>query len=765
MIWNTKQSALNFHSQSGLRRNHTDLDVDHWVLRNISPYQGPSNFLHGPTHRTISLWDKVKELIASESKTSSGVLSIDTSKPSTITSHGPGYIDRNSEIIMGMQTEEPLKRAIKPRGGIEQTIAACRACGYNVSASIIESFQRHHLQSHAEAVKSIYTPEMHRAKENGLLSGLPDSYGRGRIIGDYRRVALYGVDEIINHKLRDKAKLGGDMTPRNMMKLEELSAQIHALKQLKNLAESYGFNISRGAKTAKEAVQWIYFGYLAAIKESDGVSMSLGKVDDFIDVFIERDIKKGKLTENEAQELIDDLVIKLRIARHLRSAEFMSHFAGDMAAVAMKLGGMTHHHAEDHRVTKTAFRLLNTIKNLGPSPEPSFTVLWNPKLPEAWKRFSAKMAVSESSIRFENDFFPPHHWKLYRKEELRKKDLRTTSLSTSRVGKMMLLYGGRCNLPKLLLYSINGGVDEITKQQVAPHIGKVEVTTKPLNFEDVMPRFVKYLDWMAWLYVNTSNVIHYSHDKYNYEAIQMALHNTDVSRMMAFGVAGLSVVADSLSAIKYAKVFPVKDESGKVIEKFKIEGDYPKFGNDDDRVDYIAREILDIFLNKLKEYKTYRDSEQVLSVFTATSNVVYGKLTGATPDGRKAHHPFAAGANPMHGRDIEGVMPNLRSVAKLPFEVCRDGISTTLSVVPEALGPNEESRGGSLSKLLDDYFGMRAHHLNVNVLQPEVLRDAMQHPEAHPHLVVRLCGHPTVFTKLSRDQQEEIVARTFHKAM
>eukprot|EP00761_Pharyngomonas_kirbyi_P011721 gb/GECH01011747.1/.p1 GENE.gb/GECH01011747.1/~~gb/GECH01011747.1/.p1 ORF type:complete len:802 (+),score=207.86 gb/GECH01011747.1/:1-2406(+) len=756
------ESSKTFSDRSSSQQSLHNVDL--WVLNNMSPYNGSNYFLEGPSDRTLSIWSKVKKLIETESLSSCGVLSIDPSRPGSIVSHSPGYIEREQELIYGMQTDEPLKRAVKPRGGLRHTIEACKYCGYDLDAAIIETFSRQQ-KSHAEAVQSIYTPEMIRAKANGLLSGLPETYGRGRIIGDYRRVALFGVDEIIRHKKRDKLRLGGSMTPMNIIMHEELAAQIHSLDQLKTLSKSYGIDLSRGAKNAREAIQWLYFGYLAAVKESDGVIMSLGKIDDFLDVFIERDLQKGIISEQEAQELIDDLVIKLRMIRHLRSTEFSEHFAGGMSSVSMKLGGMMHHHGEEHRVTRTAFRMLNTLKNLGHSPEPSFTVLWNPQLPDEWKGFCSEMSIQFSSIQFENDFFPPHHWKQYRKDELDKQDLRMTSLSSSRIGKMMLFYGGRCNLPKLLLYSINGGRDELTKQQVAPNIGRLEVTSNPLSFDDVMPRFVKYLDWLAWIYVNTANVIHFCHDKYNYEAIQMALHDTNPTRLMAFGVAGLSVVADSLSAIKHAKVYPIRDESGEYIRKYKVVGEYPQFGNDDDRVDLIAREVLSIFLDKLKEYQTHRDAEHVLSVFTTTSNVVYGNMTGATPDGRKERRPFAAGANPMHGRDNKGVMASLRSVTKLPFDICRDGVSTTLSVVPSALGSQAEIRREKLTQLLDDYFGLRAHHLNVNVLQPQVLKEAMHKPEEYPDLIVRLCGHPTAFTKLSREQQEEIISRTFHSEM
>eukprot|EP00475_Leptophrys_vorax_P019169 TRINITY_DN2618_c0_g1_i4.p1 TRINITY_DN2618_c0_g1~~TRINITY_DN2618_c0_g1_i4.p1 ORF type:complete len:645 (-),score=41.55 TRINITY_DN2618_c0_g1_i4:205-2139(-) len=643
---------------------------------------------------------------------------------------------------------------IKPKGGWRMVEAALESYGYPVDDKVKEVFTKY-VKTHNAGVFDAYTPEMQLARHEGILTGLPDAYGRGRIIGDYRRVALYGVDALVAAKEADKAALGPEMTEDVILLREEVSEQIRALQELKQMAASYGYDIGGPATNAREAVQWLYFGYLAAIKEQDGAAMSLGRVDAFLDVFIERDLQAGVLTEQAAQELIDDLVIKLRLVRHLRTPDYNNLFAGDPTWVTAVIGGLTSADGR-HMVTKTAYRILHTLSNLGPAPEPNMTVLWSPKLPEPFKRFCAKLSLDLSSIQYEND------------DLMRPLFGNDTAIaccvSAMAVGKHMQYFGARCNLPKLLLYALNGGRDEITGVQVAPVTEPVAADDAPLQFEDVMARYETAMEWLAGLYVNTMNVIHFMHDKYNYERVQMALHDTHVERLVAFGVAGLSVAADSLSAIKHAQVTPIRDERG-IITDFKVDGSFPTFGNDREEVDALAAWLVNTFNAKLKEHKAYRGAAHTLSVLTITSNVVYGKHTGNTPDGRKMGQPFAPGANPMHGRDVEGALASLNSVAKLPYESCLDGISNTFTMVPAALGKDDATRTSNMVRILDGYFRKGAFHLNVNALNRETLLDAMEHPEQYPQLTIRVSGYAVHFTRLTRDQQLDVISRTFHEQM
>ena len=668
----------------------SEIDVRNFIQLNYTPYEGTEEFLEGPTESTQELWDKVSKLLEKERK-NGGVLDVDTHTISTITSHKPGYIDKKLEKIVGLQTDEPLKRAIMPFGGIRMVIKGCEAYGKKVDPDVVEIFTRHR-KTHNEGVYNVYTPEMRKAKKAGIITGLPDAYGRGRIIGDYRRVPLYGVDRLIEEKQQEMTYLEYDYIDADTIRdREELNEQIKALNELKEMAKSYGFDISVPAKDAQEAVQWLYFAYLGAIKEQNGAAMSIGRISTFLDIYIERDLKEGKITEKEAQELIDQLVIKLRIVRFLRTPEYEKLFSGDPTWVTESVGGM----GLDGRtlVTKSSFRMLNTLFNLGPAPEPNMTVLWSTRLPEGFKKFCAKVSIKTSSIQYESDDIMRYHWG---------DDYGIACcVSAMRIGKQMQFFGARCNLAKALLYAINGGRDEITGIQVAPKFAPVE--TEYLDYDDVMERFNMVLDWVARLYINTLNLIHFMHDKYAYERLQMALHDKDVFRTMACGIAGLSVVADSLSAIKYAKVKPIRNENNLVVD-YEVEGDYPKFGNNDDRVDSIATDIVKLFMNKLRKQRTYRNSMPTLSILTITSNVVYGEKTGNTPDGRKAGEPLAPGANPMHGRDIKGALAVLNSIAKLPYEYAQDGISYTFSIVPKALGRDMEDRINNLKALLDGYF-------------------------------------------------------------
>ena len=726
------------------------IDVSSFIKVNFTPYDGDHLFLKGATPRTEKIRDRVTALLQKE-QDKGGVLDVATDRVSSLLTFEPGFIDRENELIFGLQTDEPLKRAVNPFGGIRMAVKACEEYGYTLSDDVQREFK--YKTTHNDGVFRAYSEEMKKARHAGLITGLPDAYGRGRIIGDYRRIALYGMDFLIGKKKEDKQKLQSKgMTEKNIQLVEDVAKQLEFMAQLKDMAKTYGFDISRPARNAKEAVQWLYFGYLGAVKEQNGAANSIGRITAFLDIYMERDLKEGVLTEEGAQELWDDFVLKLRLVRHLRTADYNELFAGDPTWVTMSEGGVTTDGR--HMVTKSAFRVLNTLYNLGSSSEPNITVLWSQNLPQGYKDFCAKVSIDTDSIQYEND-------DLMRKDYLDDYAI-ACCVSAMKTGKQMQYFGARCNLPKVLLMALNGGKDEIYGDQIAPK-GKV-FEAGVLNFDEVYSAYKKYSEWMANLYVNTMNIIHYMHDKYAYERLMMSLHDTEVERLMAFGVSGLSVLADSLSAIKYGKVSAVKDERG-IITDFKTEGDYPKFGNDDDRVDSIAQQILINFYEALKRTKTYRDAVHTLSVLTITSNVVYGKMTGATPDGRKSGEPFAPGANPMHGRDTEGALASLNSVAKLCYDCCRDGISNTFSVVPAILGTDELSQIERLTTVIDGYFAQNAHHLNVNVLNRERLIDAMNRPELYPNLTIRVSGYAVLFNKLSRKQQEEVIARTFHEKL
>lgn len=727
-----------------------EIDVRDFIQRNYCEYKGDDSFLSTATKRTKELMKRVNTLFEVE-KQFGGVLDVDTETISTVTAYAPGYIEKDSEIIVGMQTNRPLKRGVNPFGGIRMARGACEAYGYKLSDEIEKKFK--YRTTHNDGVFKAYTDEMRKARHSHLITGLPDAYGRGRIIGDYRRVALYGIDRLIEEKKKDKAALSGVNFDEEHIRLsEELSNQISALSDIKKMAESYGFDISAPAGNTREAVQWTYFAYLAAIKEQNGAAMSLGRVSTFLDIFIERDLKNNQLTERQAQELIDDFVMKLRIARHLRTPEYNELFGGDPMWITESVGGM----GEDGRtlVTKNSFRMLNTLYTLGSSPEPNLTVLWSQKLPEGFKRFCAKVSCDTDSIQYENDdIMRPIYGDDY---------AIACCVSAMKIGKQMQFFGARCNLAKLLLLSLNGGYDTSSGINVGPQMKPFE--DEVLSFDKVYERFNEYAAWLLNLYVNTMNVIHYMHDKYAYEKAQMALHDTAVHRFMAFGIAGISVITDSFSAIKYARVTPIRDENGYITD-FKTEGDFPKFGNDDDRVDMIAKELTHSVITELRKTPTYRNAEHTLSVLTITSNVMYGKHTGATPDGRKAGTPFAPGANPMHNREENGALASLNSVAKLSYDDCRDGISNTFSITPEALGRTGEERVKNLVAVLDGYFAKKAHHINVNVLNRQTLIEAYNDPSAYPNLTIRVSGYAVNFHKLSREQQREVISRTFHEAM
>ncbi len=727
-----------------------EINVRDFIQKNYKEYCGDDSFLSGATERTKGLMKKVEQLFILE-KQFGGVLEIDTATVSSLTSFSPGYIDKPNEIIVGMQTNRPLKRAVNPFGGIRMVRQACEAYGYKLSKKVEEEFRFR--TTHNDGVFRSYTDEMRLARKSHLITGLPDAYGRGRIIGDYRRVALYGIDKLIEEKKKDKKTLEDKTFDTETIRLdEELFKQISFLGYMKEMAAMYGFDISGPAANAKEAIQWTYFAYLGAIKEQNGAAMSLGRVSTFFDIYIERDIKNGVLTEETAQELIDDFVIKLRIARHLRTPEYNELFGGDPMWITEAVGGM----GEDGRtlVTKSSFRLLNTLYTLGPAPEPNITILWSTSLPEGFKRYCAKVSKDTDSIQYENDdIMRPHYGDDY---------AIACCVSAMRVGKQMQFFGARCNLAKLLLIAINGGYDTTSGIHIGPQMPVLE--GEKLTFDSVMERYQIYLEWLSKLYVNTMNVIHYMHDKYAYEKTQMALHDTAVERLMAFGIAGLSVVADSLSAIKFASVRPIKDANG-FITDFETVGDFPKFGNDDDRVDLIAKDMTHRFITELRKTKTYRKAIHTLSVLTITSNVMYGKNTGATPDGRKQSVAFAPGANPMHNREENGALASLNSVAKLSYDDCRDGISNTFSITPEALGKTEDERITNLVSILDGYFAKKAHHINVNVLNRETLIKAYENPEDYPNLTIRVSGYAVHFNKLSREQQREVISRTFHTAL
>ena len=727
-----------------------EINVRDFIQKNYTEYKGDDSFLSGATKRTNELMKRVQSLFKLE-RQFGGVLDIDTATVSSLTSYSPGYIDKDNEIIVGMQTNRPLKRGVNPFGGMRMARQACEAYGYKISSKIEDEFQ--YRTTHNEGVFRAYTDEMRLARRSHVITGLPDAYGRGRIIGDYRRVALYGIDRLIEEKKKDKANLSDSGIPSGEIRLrEELYQQITFLGYMKEMAAMYGYDISQPAANTKEAVQWTYFAYLAAIKEQNGAAMSLGRVATFFDIYIERDLKNGILTEEGAQEILDDFVIKLRIARHLRTPEYNELFGGDPMWITEAVGGM----GEDGRtlVTKSSYRILNTLYTLGSSPEPNLTVLWSNSLPENFKKFCAKVSIDTDSIQYENDdLMCPIYGDDY---------AIACCVSAMKIGKQMQFFGARCNLAKLLLIALNGGYDTTS----GIHIGPQEEIYQGdvLDYDKVMEKMDKYMTWLSNLYVDTMNIIHYMHDKYCYEKSQMALHDTDVHRFMAFGIAGLSVVADSLSAIKYAKVKPIRDESGYIVD-FDTQGDFPKFGNDDDRVDLIAKEMSHKMITELRKTPTYRKAEHTLSVLTITSNVMYGKNTGATPDGRASGAPFAPGANPMHNREENGALASLNSVAKISYDDCRDGISNTFSITPEALGRDKDERTNNLVTILDGYFAKMAHHINVNVLNRETLMEAYENPEAYPNLTIRVSGYAVNFHKLSREQQREVISRTFHEAM
>ena len=727
-----------------------EINVRDFIQSNYKEYTGDGAFLAKATARTSAMMERVQHLFKLE-RQMGGVLDIDTATVSSLTSYSPGYVDKENEIIVGLQTNRPLKRGVNPFGGMRMVRQACEAYGYKLSGQIEEEFR--YRTTHNDGVFRAYTDEMRLARRCHVITGLPDAYGRGRIIGDYRRVALYGVDRLIEEKQKDKKTLEAQVFKTENIRLdEELFRQIDFLGRLKEMAQMYGFDISQPAANSREAVQWTYFGYLAAIKEQNGAAMSLGRVSTFFDIYFERDIENGTLTEEGVQEIMDDFVMKLRLARHLRTPEYNELFGGDPMWITEAVGGM----GEDGRtlVTKSSFRMLNTLYTLGSSPEPNLTILWSNSLPRGFKDFCAKVSCDTDSIQYENDdVMRPIYGDDY---------AIACCVSAMRVGKQMQFFGARCNLAKLLLIAINGGYDTTSGIHIGPQMPVL--SPDKLDFDTVMERYNTYIEWLAKLYVNTMNIIHYMHDKYAYEKIQMALHDTSVERFMAFGVAGLSVVADSLSAIKYASVKPVADANGFVVN-FETSGDFPKYGNDDDRVDLIAKDMTHKFICELRKTPTYRNAIHTLSVLTITSNVMYGKNTGATPDGREAFAPFAPGANPMHNREANGALASLNSVAKLSYDDCRDGISNTFSITPDALGHDEGQRVGNLVSILDGYFAKKAHHINVNVLNRETLMRAYDNPEEYPNLTIRVSGYAVNFNKLSREQQREVISRTFHSAL
>ena len=727
-----------------------EINVRDFIQKNVTPYEGTDEFLETKTERTERLMERLNSLLKLE-QDFGGVLDIDTQSVSSLTAYQPGYLDKAEELIVGLQTNRPLKRGVNPFGGINMARKACKAYGYELSDKIEQEFQ--YRTTHNDGVFRVYTEEMRKVRHAGILTGLPDAYGRGRIIGDYRRVALYGVDILIEEKQNDKRIIGeGDFDVESIRLSEEVFQQINFLNKMKEMAQMYGYDISEPAHNAREAVQWTYFAYLAAIKEQNGAAMSLGRTSSFLDIYIQRDIEAGLLDEVHAQELIDDFVMKLRMARHLRTPEYNELFGGDPMWITESIGGMD----EQGRtlVTKNSFRFLNTLYNLGPAPEPNLTVLWSEKLPRGFKDFCAKASIDTDAIQYENDdLMRPVNGDDYGI---------ACCVSAMKIGKQMQFFGARCNLPKLLLLALNGGYDTYTKSPAGPEMPVYEGDI--LDFDTVMQRFEKYREWICRLYINTLNVIHYMHDKYAYEKTQMALHDTEVERFMACGVAGLSVLTDSLSAIKYARVKVIRDENGYIVD-FETQGEFPTYGNDDDRADEIARNILADMSAELKKTKTYRDAVHTLSVLTITSNVMYGKKTGATPDGRKAKEPFAPGANPMHNREKNGALASLNSVAKLSFEDCRDGISNTFSITPDTLGRTEEERLENLVNILDGYFRQMAHHVNVNVINRAMLMEAYENPAKYPNLTIRVSGYAVNFHKLSREQQKEVIMRTFHEKM
>ncbi|MGN4446967.1 formate C-acetyltransferase [Bacillus cereus group sp. MYBK79-1] len=746
VLENVKNAWENFKGEKW----KAEIDVRDFILNNVNVFEGDESFLAGATEATKQLWDQVMDLTTKE-RENGGVLDMDTKIVSSITSHEPGYLNKDIEKVVGFQTEKPFKRSLQPYGGIRMAEQACESYGYEMDKELSRIF-RDWRKTHNQGVFDAYTPEMKAARKSGVITGLPDAYGRGRIIGDYRRVALYGIDHLIEVKKADLNLTGGVMSEDTMRLREELSEQMRALQELKQMAASHGFDISKPATNTQEAFQWLYFAYLAAIKEQNGAAMSLGRTSTFLDIYIERDLANGTLTEEEVQEIVDHFIMKLRLVKFARTPDYNELFSGDPTWVTESIGGM----ALDGRplVTKNSFRFLHTLDNLGPAPEPNLTVLWSKQLPQNFKNYCAKMSIKTSAIQYEND-------------DIMRADYGddygiACCVSAMRIGKQMQFFGARANLAKALLYAINGGKDEKSKAQVGPEYAPI--TSEVLEYEEVMRKFDMTMEWLAGLYLNTLNVIHYMHDKYSYERIEMALHDTNVLRTMATGIAGLSVVADSLSAIKHAKVKPIRDENGIAVD-FEIEGDFPKYGNNDDRVDEIAVNLVKTFMNKLRKHKTYRNSVHTMSILTITSNVVYGKKTGNTPDGRRTGEPFAPGANPMHGRDTKGALASLLSVAKLPYEDAQDGISNTFSIIPKALGKEDDVQVRNLVSMLDGYAVKEGHHLNINVFNRETLMDAMEHPEKYPQLTIRVSGYAVNFIKLTREQQIDVINRTMHESM
>ncbi len=742
---------MNFKQWEGFQNGdwQSEIDVRGFIQTNYTPYEGDANFLSAPTDKTKKLWEEVLELYKKE-KENGGVLDIDTKTISTISAHEAGYIDKDLEEIVGLQTDKPLKRAIMPFGGIKIVEKSCHAYGKEVDPDVSRIFHTIR-KTHNDGVFSVYTPDIRSARSSHLITGLPDGYGRGRIIGDYRRVALYGVNALIEEKKEELANLNVDILTENIIhEREEISEQIAALEQLKVMASQYGFDIAKPANNAKEAIQWTYFAYLGAVKDQNGAAMSLGRVATFLDIYIERDLQNGTLTEEQAQELMDHFVMKLRLIRFLRTPEYNELFSGDPVWVTESIGGM----GMDGRtlVTKNSYRMLYTLVNLGPAPEPNMTVLWSTRLPQGFKDFCADLSIKTSSIQYENDDLMRKYWG---------DDYGIACcVSAMRIGKQMQFFGARCNLAKTLLYAINGGRDELSGKQITPKFEPI--TSEYLEYDDVMAKFDTMMDYVSKIYIKALNAIHFMHDKYSYEAIEMALHDHEILRTMACGIAGLSVVADSLSAIKYAKVKVIRDETGLATD-YQVEGDFPKYGNDDDRADEIAVMLTKTFLKKLKKYQTYRNSKTTLSILTITSNVVYGKATGNTPDGRRAGEPFGPGANPLHGRDVNGALAVMNSVSKLPYEYAQDGISYTFSITPATLGKDETTRVHNLVSMLDGYFMREGHHINVNVFDKALLEDAMEHPEKYPQLTIRVSGYAVHFTKLTREQQLDVIHRTIHE--
>lgn len=726
------------------------VDVRDFIQLNFTGYTGDDSFLEGPTEATKQLWDQVMAL-SKEERERGGMWDMDTKVPSTITSHDAGYLNETLEQIVGVQTDKPFKRSMQPFGGIRMAKAACEAYGYELDKETEHIFTEYR-KTHNQGVFDAYSKEMLACRKAGIITGLPDAYGRGRIIGDYRRVALYGVDFLMAEKQKDFESLSTTMSEDIIRLREELSEQYRSLKELKQLGEIYGFDLSRPAENFKEAVQWLYLAYLAAIKEQNGAAMSLGRTSTFLDIYAQRDLDNGTITESEVQEIIDHFIMKLRLVKFARTPDYNELFSGDPTWVTESIGGV----GIDGRamVTKNSFRFLHSLDNLGPAPEPNLTVLWSTRLPENFKKYCTKMSIKTSSIQYENDDLM--------RESYGDDYGIACCVSAMRIGKQMQFFGARANLAKTLLYAINGGKDEKSGLQVAPNFKAIE--DEILDYDDVYARFDEMMEWLAGVYINSLNVIHYMHDKYSYERIEMALHDTDVHRTMATGIAGLSVAADSLSAIKYGQVKTIRDENGLVVD-FETTGDYPKYGNNDPRVDDIAVQLVESFMRKHRKHKTYRDSEHTMSVLTITSNVVYGKKTGNTPDGRKAGEPFAPGANPMHGRDEHGALASLSSVAKLPYDCCKDGISNTFSIVPKSLGKEDDTQQQNLVSILDGYAMQHGHHLNINVFNRETLLDAMEHPEEYPQLTVRVSGYAVNFIKLTREQQLDVISRTFHESM